>query len=349
MPKLKYNEAIRTALAEALAADANVVVMGLGTTDPTGVFGTSAGLAKQFGDERVLDIPCAENGITGIAVGLALGGKKVVLSHQRVDFALLSLEQILNQAAKWHFMFAGQDRVSLVVRLIVGRGWGQGPQHSQFLPALFAHFPGLKVFAPTFPSDARVMLRRAIDDPNPVVFFEHRWLHFGEEEVDLTAPLDQPDTARILRPGRDVTLVSYSYGTLECREAAAHLALHGIDAEVIDLRSLRPLDTAAVAASVQRTGRLVVHEQAWGTCGISAEIIAALATAGIRFQVPPVRLALPEHPLPTARSLAATYFPGAAEIVRAAAAQLGRVDVPPPAHAAGFEEDKPNPAFKGPF
>jgi pyruvate dehydrogenase E1 component beta subunit len=349
MPKLKYNEAIRTALAEALGADANVVVMGLGTTDPTGVFGTSAGLAQQFGDQRVLDIPCAENGITGIAVGLALGGKKVVLSHQRVDFALLSLEQILNQAAKWHFMFAGQDSVPLVVRLIVGRGWGQGPQHSQFLPALFAHFPGLKVFAPTFPGDARVMLRRAIDDPNPVIFFEHRWLHFGEEEVDLAAPLDQPDTARVLRPGRDVTLVSYSYGTLECREAATHLARHGIDAEVIDLRSLRPLDTAAVAASVQRTGRLVVHEQAWGTCGISAEIIATLATAGIRFAVPPIRLTLPDYPLPTARSLAAAYYSGAAEIVRAAAAQLGRTDVPPPARATGFEEDKPNPAFKGPF
>jgi pyruvate dehydrogenase E1 component beta subunit len=287
--------------------------------------------------------------MTGIALGLALGGKKVVFSHQRVDFALLALEPIINQAAKWHFMFAGQDSVSLVIRLIIGRGWGQGPQHSQFLPSLFAHIPGLKVFAPVFPHDARIMLRRAIEDRNPVIFFEHRWLHFTEENVALEPSANVPDTARVIRPGRDVTLVSYSYGVLECREAAGCLAQQGIEAEVIDLRALRPLDVDTVAASVRRTGRLVLLEQTWGVGSVGAEILAQLTTAGVAFRAPPIRLTLPEHPLPTARNLAANYYPGAAELVRAVTRQLARDDIAAPVTPAGFEEDKPNPLFKGPF
>jgi pyruvate dehydrogenase E1 component beta subunit len=348
MHTLKYNEAIRRALHEKLHEDPNVMVMGLGVPDPTGIFGTTTDLAKEFGEDRVMDVPCAENGMTGIAIGLALGGKKVVFSHQRVDFALLALEQIINQAAKWHFMFGGQETVPLVVRMIVGRGWGQGPQHSQFLPALFAHIPGLKVYAPVFPSDARLLLRHAIEDPNPVVFFEHRWLHFGQERVDLSVTTTS-ERAHVLREGRDVTLVSCSYGVLECREAAAHLAQFGIEAEVIDLRVLRPLDIATVGESVQRTKRLVILEHTWGQGSIGAEILAQLATAGTPFASAPARLTLPDHPLPTARSLAADYYPGAAGIVAAVRAQFSRPEIPLPLLPDGFEEDKPNPAFKGPF
>lgn len=348
MHALKYNEAIRRALQEKLHEDRNVMIMGLGTPDPTGIFGTTAGLGKEFGEERVMDVPCAENGMTGIAIGLALGGKKVVFSHQRVDFALLALEQIVNQAAKWHFMFGGQETVPLVVRMIVGRGWGQGPQHSQFLPALFAHIPGLKVYAPVFPSDARLLLRHAIEDPNPVIYFEHRWLHFGQENVDL-AVTTTTERANVLREGRDVTLVSYSYGVLECREAATHLAKFGIEADVIDLRVLRPLDIQTVAASVQRTKRLVILEQTWGQGSIGAEILAQLATAGTCYASAPVRLTVPDHPLPTARSLAADYYPDAGDIVQAVRVQFSRPEIPVPALPDGFEEDKPNPAFKGPF
>lgn len=348
MPPIKYSQAIRNAFADSLADDPQVTLMGLGASDPTGIFGTTAGLAEEFGQNRVMDIPCAENGMTGIAIGMALGGKKVVLSHQRVDFALLTLEQIINQAAKWHYMFNGQDSVPMVIRMIIGRGWGQGPQHSQFLPTLFTHIPGLRVLAPTFPSDAYHLTREAINDPNPVIIFEHRWLHFGEGEIASTPPVPGYK-ANIVRQGTDITLASYSYGVLECLEAASTLADHGISAEVIDLRSLSPIDLETIDASVTKTRRLLTFEHIWARGSIGADIISHVSESGIQLHSPPKRITLPQHSLPTARSLAADYYPDAANIVESVSLSFGRRDIPPPPKPDGYEEDKPNPAFKGPF
>jgi len=345
---LKYSQAIRKALAEALAADPQVTLLGLGASDPTGIFGTTAGLATEFGDSRVMDIPCAENGMTGIAIGMALGGKKVVLSHQRVDFALLSLEQIINQAAKWHYMFNGQDPVPVVIRMIVGRGWGQGPQHSQFLPTLFTHIPGLRVLAPAFPSDAYHLTRQAIDDLNPTIIFEHRWLHFGEGSIPDTPPINGYK-AHTKREGDDITLVSYSYGSLECLEAARILFEHGISAEVIDLRSLAPLDLETISNSVAKTRRLLTFEHIWPRGSIGADIVCHVAETGMKLACPSSRIALPDYSLPTARSLSASYYPDAAEIVGKVSRIFNRNDIPLPQRAEGYEEDKPNPAFKGPF
>ena len=347
MPTLKYSDAIRKAFADALEADSDVTLMGLGASDPTGIFGTTKGLAEKFGEHRVMDIPCAENGMTGIAIGMALGGKKVVLSHQRVDFALLTLEQIINQAAKWHYMFNAQDTVPIVIRMIIGRGWGQGPQHSQFLPTLFTHVPGLRVLTPTFPSDAYHLTRQAIDDKNPVIIFEHRWLHFAEGEIPTDSDIGY--SAKTIREGTDITLVSYSYGVLECLQAAEHLADHGVSAEVIDLRSLSPLDFPHVLSSMEKTGRLLTFEHTWSSQSIGAEVISRVSESGAQLKCPPQRIALPDYPLPTARSLAKTYYPDASEIVQRVSQSFQRSDIPLPSKPEGYEEDKPNPAFKGPF
>ncbi|NDB95513.1 MAG: hypothetical protein EBZ78_05070 [Verrucomicrobia bacterium] len=176
--QLTFAEAIREATEIALREDPRVVLVGLGVPDPKGIFGTTGGLREVFGKERILDAPIAENGLTGMVIGGALAGLRPILTHQRVDFALLSLEQIINQAAKWNYMFDGRGgTVPIVIRMIIGRGWGQGPQHAQSLHSLFAHIPGLRVVAPSTPQEAKGVLLSAVRDPNPVIFLEHRWLH----------------------------------------------------------------------------------------------------------------------------------------------------------------------------
>src|ERR1700722_14260768 len=182
MPNLTLSQAILQATDQLMQIDSSVYVMGLGVPDPKGIFGTTTGLEKKYGSDRVLDMPTSENGMTGIAIGSALLGLRPIMTHQRVDFFLLALDQLINNAAKWHYMFGGQMNVPLVIRLIIGRGWGQGPQHSQSLQSIFSHIPGLKVVMPSNPYDAKGLLLSAIDDENPVVYLEHRWLHgiFGE-------------------------------------------------------------------------------------------------------------------------------------------------------------------------
>src|SRR5579883_291096 len=175
--ELKYYQAIHEATDLCMEKDPSVYVIGLGATDPKGIFGTTSGLEAKYGSARVMDMPCAENGMTGVAIGSALVGMRPILLHQRIDFAVLAMEQIVNQAAKWHYMFGGRKSVPLVVRLLVGRGWGQGPQHSQSLQAWFAHVPGLRVVLPSTPQDAKGLLISAVEDDNPVIFIEHRWLH----------------------------------------------------------------------------------------------------------------------------------------------------------------------------
>ncbi|MGH7684950.1 MAG: alpha-ketoacid dehydrogenase subunit beta, partial [Vulcanimicrobiaceae bacterium] len=274
---LTYVEALREALDQSLASDDRVYLMGLGVPDPKGIFGTTLGLQEKYGDRRVLDMPTAENGMTGVAIGSALVGMRPVMVHQRVDFALLALDQLVNNAAKWHYMFGGKQSVPLVVRLIVGRGWGQGPQHSQALQALFAHIPGLKVVAPATPHDAKGMLLAAIDDDDPVIFFEHRWLHptFGHVPPEpYRVPLGK---AHIAREGRDVTLISSSYFFIECLAAADALQARGIDVELIDLRTIRPLDRSTLIDSARKTGRVVVVDGGWRSFGVAAEIVAAIS------------------------------------------------------------------------
>ncbi len=351
--RITQAEAIREALAQAMEEDERVIVIGEGVPDPKGIFGTTTGLQQRFGKARVFDSPLSENGITGICVGAAISGMRPVMVHQRIDFALLAMDQIVNNAAKWHYMFAGQVKVPLVIRVIIGRGWGPGPQHAQSLQALFAHIPGLKVVMPTSGYDAKGMLLAAIRDDNPVIFIEHRWLQDIADhvpEAPYIVPLDQ---ALICRPGQHVTLAAFSYMTVEARLAAEALAEHGIEVEVVDARSVRPLDMSTIVESVRRTGTLIVADTAWKTGGIAGEVIAGVAeTAFSALKRPPLRICLPDIPAPTSPHLTRGYYPDALYLARAIAAHLGR-SIPDAELADRLfrttPHDVPQREFRGPF
>lgn len=349
--ELKYFQAINEAIDLCMAKDPSVYIMGLGVPDPKGIFGSTLGLQEKYGSMRVLDMPTSENGMTGVAIGSALIGMRPIMTHQRIDFALLAMEQIVNQAANWHYMFSGKMSVPMVIRMIVGRGWGQGPQHSQSLQAWFAHIPGLKVVMPTTPYDAKGLLISSIEDNNPVIFIEHRWLYNIAEHVPegvYRVPIGQ---ARAIREGNDLTIVSTSYMTLEALSAAEILAANGIRAEVIDVRSLKPLDDGLILESVHKTGRLIVVDTGWKTCGFSAEIVALVAEKSFSdLKSPPVRIALPDCPTPTSPALAAHYYPLATHIAIAARKMLGldTNDIQS-RKSVSVPLDIPDISFKGPF
>ena len=288
---LSFAEAIREALDQAMHHDDRVIVIGEGVPDPKAIFNTTAGLYKKYGNTRVFDMPLAENGVTGICIGAALAGMRPVMVHQRIDFALLAMDQLVNNAAKWHYMFDGKASVPLVVRMIVGRGWGQGPQHSQSLQAMFAQVPGLKVIMPMSAHDAKGMLISAIEDDGPVLFIEHRWLHHVRDSVPenyYRVPLDK---ARVLHAGNTVTVAAFSYMALESLVAAKALkSAMGIDIDVLDMRSIRPLDIDAVIKSIRKTGRLIVADTASRTGSISGELIAQVVESNFHaLTSPPVR------------------------------------------------------------
>jgi pyruvate dehydrogenase E1 component beta subunit len=349
--QLRYFEALREAQAQLLATDPRSYVIGLGVPGPTGVFGTTKGLQEEFGKNRVFDMPSSENGMTGIALGTALMGKRPIIVHMRVDFAVLSMEPLVNQAAKWHYMYGGKLTAPLTVRMIIGRGWGQGPQHSQSLQAWFAHVPGLKVIMPTTPHDAKGMLIAAARDDSPVIVMEHRWLYNISGPVP-EEPYEVPlDKAAIVRPGRDVTLAATSYMTLESLKAAEMLSDLGIEAEVVDLRSVAPIDIATLKESIGRTGRLVASDTGQESYGVSAEVLA-LATqhAFSAFKAPPTRVGLPHIPTPTTPALADLYYPLARDIAQAALNVCGSTrQLPPDDSDPRRWKDVPDPSFKGPY
>jgi pyruvate dehydrogenase E1 component beta subunit len=291
--------------------------------------------------------------MTGICIGAAISGMRPVMVHQRIDFALLAMDQIVNNAAKWRYMFAGQVNVPLVIRVIVGRGWGPGPQHAQSLQALFAHIPGLKVVMPTSGRDAKGMLLAAIRDDNPVIFIEHRWLQGIVDHVPVEAYSTPLDQSLVCRPGKDATLVAFSYMVVEALLAAKALADFGIDLEVLDARAVRPLDMSGIVASVRRTGRLIVADTAWKTGGIAGEVVAGVAeTAFDALRSPPLRIALPDLPVPTSHHLTRDFYPDALQVARKIAAHLG-VDIPDAELVSRLSRstphDVPQMDFRGPF
>jgi len=348
---LQGAQAIREALDQSMDADPSVYVMGLGVPDPKGVFGTTAGLLEKYGPERVLDMPTAENGMTGVGIGSALTGLRPVMVHQRLDFAILAMEQIVNQAAKWHYMFGGQASVPMVIRMIVGRGWGQGPQHSQSLHSWFAHIPGLKVITPATPRDAKGLLISAIEDNNPVISIEHRWTHHVTGDVPEEMFRTPIGKANVLRTGSDVTIVGISHMTLEAVHAAEILEENGVSAEVVDVRTLRPLDSETIVQSVHKTGRLIVADTSWAFAGVSGEIVAIAAEQALgSLKVAPRRVAYPDVPSPTSRALTADYYPRAVDIARHALEMLDRPDEAKQlSDVSELPLDIPDPAFTGPF
>ena len=263
---ITYTSAINEALTLSMRKDDGVIIIGEGVPDPKAIFTTTKGLREEFGKNRVFDMPLSENGITGVCIGAALMGMRPVMVHQRVDFALLAMDQLVNNAAKWHYMFNGQAKVPLVVRLIIGRGWGQGPQHSQSLHSFFSHIPGLKVVMPSMAKDAKGMLISAIEDDNPVLFIEHRWLHHLNDNVPEEYYKIPLCNGRVIREGTAVTIVAFSYMVVEAIRVANKLAEYNIEVEVIDMNVLNPLDTNIIIKSVKKTGYLMVLDPDWESC-----------------------------------------------------------------------------------
>lgn len=349
--QITYHQALAEAVALKMAADERVFIFGEGVPDPKVIFGSTAGLREKFGSERVFDMPLSEAGMTGVAIGAALTGMRPVMTHQRIDFTLLAMDQIVNHAAKRCYTSGGVQAVPLTIRCIIGRGWGQGSQHSQSLHAFYAHVPGLKVVMPATPHDAKGLLIASIEDDNPVMFIEHRWLYNITGIVPEGIYREPLGKAKVFCEGSDVTIVAVSYMTLEAFRAAEQLARDGIQAEVVDVRTLRPLDTQTILESARKTGRLIVADTGWAHVGFSAEIVA-LAAEQLhgRLKNAPRRITLPDCPTPTTPALADHYYPRAAHIVAAAREMMGLpVDksslVPP----RGVLLDAPDKSFTGPF
>lgn len=349
MRQITFSESINEAMHIAMRSDPKVLAFGLGICDPKAIFGTTKGLQESFGKDRVFDMPVSENALTGMAVGAAIGGYKPVMVHQRLDFSLVSVDQIVNSAAKWFYMFGGVTPVPMVIRMIVGRGWGQGPTHSQALHSWFAHIPGLKVVLPSSPSDAKGLLLESIQDPNPVIFIEHRWLHNALGKVpegDYRVPLGE---ASVVIEGCDVTLVSTSLMTVEARRAAQMLSKYGISCEVIDLRTVRPIDWKTIESSVSKTGRIIALDFSHPTASIASEILAGVTErcfASLR--AAPARLCLPDHSVPTSFALTDGFYPSVSDIVNRVA-EMMKVSIPLSDVIDSHPHDVPGEWFRGPF
>lgn len=309
--QITYVEAVNEALRQAMDLDPDVFVLGEGVDDLGGVFGSTKGLVDIFGKQRVMDMPLAENSMAGITIGSAHAGMRPVCVHMRTDFLLLAMDQIANHAAKWSYMFGGKVKTPVVFRAIIGRGWGSGAQHAQALYSLFMHFPGLRVIAPYSPVDAKGMLLSAIKSDDPVIMFEHRWLYGLSGPVPETLVARPLSGADILCEGRDLTVVASGLACKVALDAADDLKHEGIFPEIVDLRSLKPLDTDSIGRSIKKTGRLLVFDYSWETCGLTSEIIAQVSKRFFTdLTQAPESLAFPECSIPAGPVLENAFYPG---------------------------------------
>lgn len=344
MRELTYAQALSEGLCQSMERDSSIFVTGIAVDYPSGIFGSTVEATKRFGPDRVFDAPAMENALTAIAIGAAAMGKRPVIVHPRADFMFLAFDNLINLAAKWRYMFMGRaGNVPIVVRAVIGRGWGQGATHSQSLQSTVAHFPGLSVVMPTFPADAKGLTIAALQHDSPVVIFEHRSLYAMSGEVPEAFEPTPIGKAKVVRSGRDITIVGTSFSCFEAVQAADELAKHDILAEVIDLRSIRPLDEATILDSIRKTGRLIVTDTSWELCGVVSEIAALAAEkAFAHLKAPVMRIALPNCPAPVSLKLEEAFYPKASTIARAAL------------HSFGLDQDRVGDLahadnFKGPY
>ena len=312
---LRCVDALREGVWQEMERDPAVFVFGIDVDDHKAIQGSTAGLQERFGRDRVFNTPLSEDAMTGVAIGAAMGGLRPVHVHIRMDFLMLCMNQLVNIAAKAHYMYGGQVKVPLVVRSIIGKSWGQGAQHSQGLYAMFMHVPGLKVVAPSNAYDAKGCMIAAIRDDNPVIFVEHRLLYPTEAYVPEEPYTVDFGKARVCAYGSDITLVGVSNMVVECLRARELLAERGIAAEVIDPISLVPLDMETILESVSRTGRLLVVDNAWTNCGASAEILARVAESpALRRNVSMARMGFAATSCPPSPTLEDEFYPNPAKI-----------------------------------
>ncbi len=311
MRTLTYAEAISEALIISIGQDDNVRILGIGVDYSAGIFGTTREAFLRYGDKYVVDTPAMENALTGIAAGAALVGLKPVVIHARNDFAFLALDQLINVYSKWQYMFDGNaGTIPVITRILIGRGWGQGATHSQSIQSVLAHFPGLRVVMPANPSDAKGMLLAAIRGKDPVIILEHRNLYTYSENVDDEMKAISLEGAQIVRLGSDLTIVAVSICVIEALQAAEIMAGFGLSVEVIDLRSIQPLDTNTIYESVRKTKRILVVDTSWVAFGLSAEILAIIAELSPYPLISPaVRLGQNPHPAPVSKPLEEDFYP----------------------------------------
>ncbi len=340
---MKFREAIWQATGQAMEKDPTVVLTGVGIIDPRAVWGTLTGYLEKYGPDRVIEGPLAEDMLNGACIGMATHGLKPVMVHHRIDFMMLTMNQLVNHAAKWYEMFGRQQSVPMVVRAVVGRGWGNGPQHTQSHHALFSHVPGLKTVVPSNPIDAKGLLLAAIEDKDPVIYIEHRWLHEDEADVPQEYYVTPIGKGRIVQPGKDVTVVAVGPMVSEAIKASKTLEQSGISVEIIDPRTIFPLDTEMILSSVAKTGRLVVADPDWGSCGIAGEIIARVSESAFSFlKAAPARVVWPDTAVPSSQAIEKMFYPGAREIELAVIRVCGQ-------SSYGFSTENMVKKFVGPF
>lgn len=318
MRKITYCDAINEAMHQEMERDSSVFTYGIGVPDHKSIFGSTEGLLEKFGSERCKDTPICEDAMTGVGLGAAMNGMRPVHVHIRVDFLLLAVNQLANMVSTMRYSSGGKTKVPLVIRAVVGRGWGQGFQHSKTMHSLFAHIPGLKVIAPTTASDAKGMLISAIRDDNPVIILEHRWLYWQEGDVE-EAPFEiELGKANILREGTDISIIATSWMNVEAAHAANILRKsHNINVEIVDVRSFAPLDTETILNSVKKTKKCIVVDNDWSFCGFSAELSAMIYENCFSTLSAPIRrIGFAHTPCPTARHLENEFYPNALNIVR---------------------------------
>ena len=346
---LRYVDALREAVDQEMARDPSVFVMGLDVDDHKAIQGSTRGLVEAHGPGRVFTTPLSEDATTGMAIGAAMAGMRPVLVHIRMDFMLLGMNQLINVAAKAHYMYGGRVKVPLVVRSMIGKSWGQGAQHSQALHSMFMHVPGLKVVAPSNAYDAKGCMIAAIRDDNPVVFMEHRLLYGLEAYVPEEPYACEFGKARIVTRGEDITIVGVSNMLVECLRARELLAEEGIRAEVIDPVSLSPLDHQTIADSAARTGNLLVVDNGWTMCGASAEIITRVVEqGGLAKEISVSRMGFAPTTCPPTPSLEEAFYPNPGTIAARAHAMLrpAKADWTPDPERARLAYQS---QFRGPF
>jgi len=313
---ISSSEAVNEATILAMLKNKNVFVIGEGVNDPKEIFGTTKNLKKKFGPKRVIETPISENAMTGVCIGSAMMGLKPIQIHQRVDFALLAMEQIMNNCAKTFFVSNEKHNVPMVIRMIIGRGWGQGPMHSQVLDSMFAQIPGLKVYMPTFPKDFKGMLLAAIEDPNPVVFLEHRWLHNIKGHVPKKYYKNKTNKINKILNGKDLTIVANGYNLLEVLELKKILNKINVSFDLFDLNIIQPLYTKDIIKSLKKTGRIILIDSGYKKFGIGAEILSQIMENNMNsLKHKPIRIGLPFVPTPSSRFLANNYYPNKQKIL----------------------------------
>jgi len=343
-----FSEVVNLTLKEIMKSNSKTVLFGLGVDDPKGIFGTTKDLKEIYGKERVFDMPASENAMTGVAIGMSLNKIIPIMNHQRMDFFLLAMDQLINNAAKWKYMFGGQQKTPIIIRLIVGRGWGQGPTHSQNFQNMFASVPGLKIYIPSFPSTIRSILHAATKSSDPVLIIEHRWLHYMSEKIDFKIKPKKINYIKKIKNGKDLTIISSSYSTFEILKIYDDLKKNNISIDHLDINLLKPFNIDLLYNSVKKTGKLLILDNSVHKyCSFGSHLIAELVSREKNiFKREPINLNLPDIPSPTSYYLTKDFYHNSEDICKEIGKLLNKtIKLPKNIH----KHDIPDPEFRGPF